>query len=306
MKSKDKLIKAVSTYANRKGISVDAAVSELNKMSKEEINNIFNKMKLFKDGGKLDYLLCLKKGGHVKDCGCGGKVDRKAEGGDIRDEIKWKKPTINGSDTTSVGYNPLGQKFVAKGTKNGRSLQRITSTGGSGQPQITNWKQNLNLWDMITGVNQMSADQYVMLNPVLKQQEGGELSRDDMFKNAADNRRMSKRQARKAYRNAKYSLRMYGPENLRGSELRQAARHAFDLNEPIVNLPDIVIDENVPVINDQITFEAKPLTANYNFNGFSFNKAFGDARKLGLKIFNWRGADYTTELAKPDGKNKSY
>ena len=80
MKSKDKLIKAVSTYANRKGISVDAAVSELNKMGKDEINNIFDNMKLFKDGGKLDYLLCLKKGGSIKDCGCGGEVKKGQDG----------------------------------------------------------------------------------------------------------------------------------------------------------------------------------------------------------------------------------
>lgn len=88
MKSKDKLIKAVSTYANRKGISVDAAVSELNKMSEDEINNIFDKMKLFKDGGKLDYLLCLKKGGNMKNCGCGGNVEKKAEGGETKTMIK--------------------------------------------------------------------------------------------------------------------------------------------------------------------------------------------------------------------------
>lgn len=91
MKSKDKLIKAVSTYANKKGISIDEAISELNKMSKDEINNIFDKMKLFKDGGKLDYLLCLKKGGSaIKDCGYGGNVEKKAEGrqsNDPRDQI---------------------------------------------------------------------------------------------------------------------------------------------------------------------------------------------------------------------------
>ena len=36
---------------------------------------------MFKKGGKLDYLLCLKKGGNVKNCGCGKKIENKREGG---------------------------------------------------------------------------------------------------------------------------------------------------------------------------------------------------------------------------------
>lgn len=167
MKSKDKLIKAVSTYADRKGISVDTAVSELNKMSKEEINNIFDSMKLFKDGGKLDYLLCLKKGGNMKNCGCGGNVEKKQEGGDVRDMIKWNQPVIKGSDTTAVGINPLGQKFVATGTADGRSLQRTTDNGGSAAPIITKWKQNRGMLDKLFGVRPMSSKQHTMLNSVL-------------------------------------------------------------------------------------------------------------------------------------------
>lgn len=39
-------------------------------------------MGIFKEGGKLDYLLCLKKGGHIQDCGCGKKIEKAAEGTD--------------------------------------------------------------------------------------------------------------------------------------------------------------------------------------------------------------------------------
>ena len=36
---------------------------------------------MFKKGGKLDYLLCLKKGGNIKNCGCGKKIENRQEGG---------------------------------------------------------------------------------------------------------------------------------------------------------------------------------------------------------------------------------
>ena len=38
---------------------------------------------MFKKGGKLDYLLCLKKGGNIKNCGCGKKIENRQEGGSV-------------------------------------------------------------------------------------------------------------------------------------------------------------------------------------------------------------------------------
>jgi hypothetical protein len=38
---------------------------------------------MFRKGGKLDYLLCLKKGGNVKNCGCGKKIENRQEGGPV-------------------------------------------------------------------------------------------------------------------------------------------------------------------------------------------------------------------------------
>jgi hypothetical protein len=40
-----------------------------------------NMTSMFKKGGKLDYLLCLKKGGSIKDCGCGCKKIEKGQQG---------------------------------------------------------------------------------------------------------------------------------------------------------------------------------------------------------------------------------
>ena len=39
-------------------------------------------MGIFKEGGKLGYLLCLKKGGSIQDCGCGKKIEKAQDGSD--------------------------------------------------------------------------------------------------------------------------------------------------------------------------------------------------------------------------------
>ena len=89
MKNKDKLIAVVDRIAKKENKSPEQVVSELNNMSAAEIENKLYNMKYFKDGGKLDYLLCLKKGGStIKDCGCGGDVEKKAEGGETKTMIK--------------------------------------------------------------------------------------------------------------------------------------------------------------------------------------------------------------------------
>jgi len=38
---------------------------------------------MFKKGGKLAYLVCLKEGGSIQDCGCGKKIDKKQPGGRV-------------------------------------------------------------------------------------------------------------------------------------------------------------------------------------------------------------------------------
>jgi hypothetical protein len=44
-------------------------------------------MGIFKEGGKLNYLLCLKKGGAIQDCGCGKKIEKNQPGGSIASRI---------------------------------------------------------------------------------------------------------------------------------------------------------------------------------------------------------------------------
>lgn len=47
-------------------------------MNESEINKLINSMtKKFKNGGMID---CLRKGGSIKDCGCGSKINKAADG----------------------------------------------------------------------------------------------------------------------------------------------------------------------------------------------------------------------------------
>ena len=72
-----------------RGMSIEETVSWINSLSKTEdgsklLNQLINTyknsdMKLFKDGGKLKHLLCLKSGGKGPDCGC-NKVIKGDEG----------------------------------------------------------------------------------------------------------------------------------------------------------------------------------------------------------------------------------
>lgn len=75
-----------------KGQAPEQIVSTINKLSEskegqqmlqgliEEFESSMTGM--FKKGGKLAYLLCLKKGGNIQDCGCGKKIE-KAETGKV-------------------------------------------------------------------------------------------------------------------------------------------------------------------------------------------------------------------------------
>lgn len=81
----------VQSGESPEGASFDETVSWINELATSEegqqilgrlIQTYKNKeMGIFKEGGKLGYLLCLKKGGSIQDCGCGKKIE-KAQGGE--------------------------------------------------------------------------------------------------------------------------------------------------------------------------------------------------------------------------------
>lgn len=99
-----------------KNLSIEETIAQINNLSSSEegkealkqLTNIFKnkEMKLFKDGGKINYLLCLKKGGKGPDCGC-NKVTKAAEGeviANIDDGYDDGFKRISGSWYTPYGY----------------------------------------------------------------------------------------------------------------------------------------------------------------------------------------------------------
>lgn len=67
------LAQVLKSLSDRWDMTVSEVAEKLNKMSEDEVKNVVEMTKLFEKGGKLNYLLCLKKGG-IADCGCGAKV----------------------------------------------------------------------------------------------------------------------------------------------------------------------------------------------------------------------------------------
>lgn len=71
-----------------KGSSFEETVSWINELSstddgKKILNQLINTykgMNIFKDGGKLRHLLCLKSGGKGPDCGCNKKIVKARDG----------------------------------------------------------------------------------------------------------------------------------------------------------------------------------------------------------------------------------
>lgn len=72
------------------GMTIEETVSKINELSTsdegkqtlEQLTKQYKGMGLFKKGGKLNYLLCLQKGGNIQDCGCGNKIKKGKDGGD--------------------------------------------------------------------------------------------------------------------------------------------------------------------------------------------------------------------------------
>lgn len=97
MENQEKLMQFVTWLGENvpelKGKAPEQIVETVNKLSASEqgqqmlqglIKEFESSMTgMFKKGGKLGYLLCLKSGGSIQDCGCGKKIDKKQPGGSV-------------------------------------------------------------------------------------------------------------------------------------------------------------------------------------------------------------------------------
>lgn len=122
------------------GLTVEETVSKINDMlesssGKEELRQLtkqYKGMELFKKGGKLDYLLCLKKGGKVQDCGCGKKIEKAATGSSGVADGDWDDyhTIINApGDTLRFKQYFSGPAYMRTHPEGGVTYERSTRDG---------------------------------------------------------------------------------------------------------------------------------------------------------------------------------
>lgn len=99
-----------------KGLTTEETVSKINSLSaseegKETLEQLTKQYKntemwIFKEGGKLNYLLCLQKGGAIQDCGCGKKIEKNQPGGEIsrRDALTMLRTTGSSNSESRKEY----------------------------------------------------------------------------------------------------------------------------------------------------------------------------------------------------------
>lgn len=105
-----------------KGQTSEQIVSTINKLSEspegqEMLQGLIKEFEssmtgMFKKGGKLNYLICLKKGGSIKDCGCGDKINKKQPGGSIT-----RKAAMDAA-TDKMGMNKSQARLAYQNQKN--------------------------------------------------------------------------------------------------------------------------------------------------------------------------------------------
>ncbi len=82
-------------------------------------------MGIFKDGSKLNYLLCLQKGGAIQDCGCGKKIEKNQPGGEIsrRDALTMLRTTGSSNSESRKEYRDAKRDARESGLR-GREMRQ--------------------------------------------------------------------------------------------------------------------------------------------------------------------------------------
>lgn len=308
MENQEKLLQFVTWLGENvpelKGKAPEQIVETVNKLSSSEEGQQMlqelikefesNNTGIFKKGGKLNYLLCLKNGGSIQDCGCGKKIEKAQQGIpnlEYKESTKW----VNDEVLPRIQHN-LGRS---------RSVGNVSSKArlefDYKDPGIT-LKQD--------GGRVLGSDQYPYA------------TRRDALKAAMDEMGFSRAQARLAYKNQKKALRNAG---FSGKEMLQNARYnvidtAYPITQDSVPQPPILDTnfeiEDIPVkINDTfIPIENQPLNVEKidKFGG-NFNDAFAAARRSKLDSFVWDNPNaqydrYSTQLGKttPSAQQQEY
>lgn len=182
MENQEKLLQFVEWLGQNvpelKGQGPEQIVSTINELSKSDegkqmlqglIQEFESSMTgMFKKGGKLDYLLCLKSGGNIQDCGCGKKMKNPLKAQDGLDELphESRRDALNAArdrwdiSRAQARFGYRNQKQVAKkrGFK-GKEMRQIARNNmiNSAYPKavgqtispvdISSLKEDLNIVD---------------------------------------------------------------------------------------------------------------------------------------------------------------
>ena len=323
-----------------KGQTPEQIVSTINKLSEspegqEMLQGLVKEFEssmtgVFKKGGKLDYLLCLKKGGSIKDCGCGKKIEKGQQGIpnlEYNEATQWiKDKNVSGMQHNVGTYRSAGDvsSFEPSIIGKGLGIPTMYETGNFesyAESPKDYLDRHKNFQNQLSSQSRLEFD---YKDPgIAVKQDGGRVfgseqypyaSRRDALRAAMDEMGFSRAQARLAYKKQKNALRNAG---FSGKEMLQSARYnMIDTAYPRAkaSAPQLpVIDtnfeiEDTPVeINDTFTPIENPSLNVQKIDKFggSFNSAFAAARRSGLDEFTWNGTGkrYSTALGNAQPKS---
>lgn len=321
------------------GLSIEETVRLVNELVESDDETLkqlvkqYKGMELFKKGGKLDYLLCLKKGGPM-DCGCEKKIEKAQPGsGTALDPEKYPAKTVERKDQYgffSRMYNDKGHRVETLSSKTPEGV--VMETTRTISPTDTNYvvgPANKPL-DFQTYVTPYAHSQMGFLRRLFNKpspadwqqkfdmyKEGGELKNGGgISRKKAIDSADSRKEGRKQYRQNKKTMRDNG---YHGKEMKQAARKAT-IRQSFANRPV----ESTPIATPATSFVAqvpqmeRPVAMssrmedNYGHlmgqraqamidaeQASKFSDAFRIARNAGLLTFKWNGKKYNTQLADP-------
>lgn len=308
--------------------------SEEGKKSLEQLTKQYKSMELFKKGGKLDYLLCLKHGGPM-DCGCGKKIEKAQPGsGTALDPEKYPEKTVERRDRYgffSRSFSPEGYRIEELTSKNPEgqvtSTKRKMSKGSDGQIDTVFTVEPNNSLDFQTYVTPYAYSQMGWLKRLFNKpapvewgplfdsyQEGGKMSRKEAL-GIAEGAGFSRKQARQGYRTAKNYAHQQG---IWGSDARQQARQMVAQTgirqvinglDPVVIEDEPIVVENTPIALKSDDFsnvvamktpaqkaeEARAQLMAQIAGAANRHEAFRIARNAGLDKFDYNGQSYHTK-----------
>lgn len=176
MENQEKLMQFVTWLGENvpelKGKAPEQIVETVNKLSASEqgqqmlqglIKEFESSMTgMFKKGGKLGYLLCLKSGGSIQDCGCGKKIRKGQDGIDSMEELPSSSPKYSRRDAVKAAMS-MGLNKTQSVNAYNTILSKVLDQGISGREARQAARAN-----MINTAGEYAGRQLAASQPVAK------------------------------------------------------------------------------------------------------------------------------------------